>query len=198
MEPTSDINFVLPQGRIEDIWKFDCLSSGQLVIGRMEITNRSEPGDRTSPARFALTEPVCCHWRIQGEGAGVPFFVEGCNFQTKIFPKALVHCTKTKFSPETQKRHSFIAQNQNFPQKKHAFYATRKDVESYTQMPGKRILTGHSYTCILVSFDIVLFYFLFYYVSFTICKNTKYLKVCYRKIAKYTSSYITIASHVIY
>jgi hypothetical protein len=59
----------------------------------------------------------------------VPFFVEVCNFQTKIFPrnpeKALVHCTKSKM----------------FPRKKPAFFATRKDVKSYTQMPGKRILT---------------------------------------------------------
>jgi hypothetical protein len=40
-----------------------------------------------------------------------------------------------------QKRHSFIAQNQTiFPEKK-CFFATRKDVESYSQMPGKRIIS---------------------------------------------------------
>jgi hypothetical protein len=59
-------------------------------------------------------------------------FVEECNYQNKIFPrksarslhknkfspeKALLHCTILKFSPEI-----------------------RKDVEYYSQMPGKRIL----------------------------------------------------------
>jgi hypothetical protein len=40
----------------------------------------------------------------------------------------------------SQKSHSFIAQNQKFsPEKKPAFFATRKNVESYSQMPGKRI-----------------------------------------------------------
>jgi predicted ribosome quality control (RQC) complex YloA/Tae2 family protein len=44
--------------------------------------------------------------------------------------KALVHCTKPKFSPE---RHSLTAQNPKM-------FSRRKDVESYSQMPGKRIL----------------------------------------------------------
>jgi hypothetical protein len=66
-------------------------------------------------------------------------FVEECKFQTNNFP---------------QKRHSFIAQNQNFPHESHLFiaqnpkfshnkvifFANRKDVESYSQMPGKCIL----------------------------------------------------------
>jgi hypothetical protein len=39
--------------------------------------------------------------------------------------KCTVHCTKPKFSPE------------NIPE---AFFAIRKDVEFYSQMPGKRIL----------------------------------------------------------
>jgi hypothetical protein len=67
--------------------------------------------------------------------------------------KALVHCTRPKFSTEkahvhctrpkfSQKRHSFIAQNKNMSPEKKLFFATtcRKDVESYFQMPGKRIL----------------------------------------------------------
>jgi hypothetical protein len=47
--------------------------------------------------------------------------------------KALVHCTKQKFSAEKALQ-SLIAQNQK------CFFATRKDVESYSQMPGKCIL----------------------------------------------------------
>jgi hypothetical protein len=67
-------------------------------------------------------------------------FVDECNFQC-LSPVAR----------NTYKGHSFIAQNQNFPQKKalanctkpkifSRFFATRKDVESYSQMPGKRML----------------------------------------------------------
>jgi hypothetical protein len=48
------------------------------------------------------------------------------NFQTKIFPR--------------KGTHSFIAQNPIFSPEKKCFFATRKDVESYTQMPGKCIL----------------------------------------------------------
>jgi hypothetical protein len=72
-------------------------------------------------------------------------FVEECNFQcrslhkTKIFPRKGTRSShKTKNFP--QKRHSFIAQNQIFYPEKKCFFATRKDVESYSQMPGKRIL----------------------------------------------------------
>jgi hypothetical protein len=59
----------------------------------------------------------------------VPFFVEECNFQCLSLlletpKKALVHCTKPKI----------------FSRKKNAFFATRKDVETYSQMPGKCIL----------------------------------------------------------
>jgi hypothetical protein len=59
--------------------------------------------------------------------------------KTKIFPrKGTRSLHKTQFS---QKRHSFIAQNQKFsPEKTPCIFATRKDVESYSQMPGKRIL----------------------------------------------------------
>jgi hypothetical protein len=57
----------------------------------------------------------------------VPFFVEGCNFQTKILPRK-----------GTRSLHN----NKIFPRnpEKPCFFATRKDVESYTQMSGKRIL----------------------------------------------------------
>jgi hypothetical protein len=55
---------------------------------------------------------LCTPFRLK-----VPFFVEGCNFQTKIFPRK---GTRSLHKP--------------------CFFATRKDVESYTQMPGKRIL----------------------------------------------------------
>jgi hypothetical protein len=48
----------------------------------------------------------------------VPFFVEGCNFQTKIFPR---------------KGTRSLHKNNIFPR-------TGKDMESYAQMPGKRIL----------------------------------------------------------
>jgi hypothetical protein len=57
-------------------------------------------------------------------------------------PSGALFCRSVQFSNQNfpQKRHSFIAQNQNFPQKKNYFLATRKDVESYTQIPGKHIL----------------------------------------------------------
>jgi hypothetical protein len=65
-----------------------------------------------------------------GEGAGgahpsqpkVPFFVEECNFQTKIFLQALVHYTKTKFSPEKALVH--CTKPKIFPRKNPAFFAT--------------------------------------------------------------------------
>jgi hypothetical protein len=45
--------------------------------------------------------------------------------KTKISPeKALVYSTKPKI----------------FPRKENCFFATRKEVESYSQMPGKHIL----------------------------------------------------------
>jgi hypothetical protein len=90
------------------------------------------------------------HGRIQGEGAG------GAH---SLPAESALFCRRVQFSNHNfpQKRHSFIAQKQNFPQKpskalvhctkpnifprkKNAFFATRKDVESYTQMPGKCIL----------------------------------------------------------
>jgi hypothetical protein len=72
--------------------------------------------------------------RVQGVSTPfrpkVPFFVEECNFQT-------VHCPTPKFSPEKALVH--CTKPKIFPRKK-LFFATRKDVESYSQMPGKRIL----------------------------------------------------------
>jgi hypothetical protein len=52
--------------------------------------------------------------------------------------KALVHCTKPKLSPEKALVH--CTKPKNVSRKKNPFFATRKDVESYSQMPGKRIL----------------------------------------------------------
>jgi hypothetical protein len=90
------------------------------------------------------------HGRIQGRVQGV---------RTPLPTESALFCRRVQFSNQSfpQKRHSFIAQKQNFPQnprkgtrslhktknipqKKTCFFATRKDVESYTQMPGKRIL----------------------------------------------------------
>jgi hypothetical protein len=51
--------------------------------------------------------------------------------------KALVHCTKPKFSPEKALVHCI---KPKIFSRKNAFFATRKDMESYSQMPGKRIL----------------------------------------------------------
>jgi hypothetical protein len=53
----------------------------------------------------------CCIWQV--------FSLVGSTWSNK----ALVHCTKPKFSPE-----------------KKCFFATRKDMEFYSQMTGKRIL----------------------------------------------------------
>jgi hypothetical protein len=55
-------------------------------------------------------------------------------------------CRRVQFSMfvplllETLKRHSFIAQSHKFSPDKKCFFATRKDMESYSQIPGKRIL----------------------------------------------------------
>jgi hypothetical protein len=73
--------------------------------------------------------------------------------------ESALFCRRVLFSNQNfpQKRHSFIAQKPNFPQKIRSlvhctkpkffprkkpscFFATRKDMESYIQMPGKRIL----------------------------------------------------------
>jgi hypothetical protein len=60
-------------------------------------------------------------------------------FSNQNFPHGTRSLHKNKISPETQKRHSFIAQNQKFsPEKTLLFCNYSKDVESYTQMPGKR------------------------------------------------------------
>jgi hypothetical protein len=61
------------------------------------------------------------------------------NLLLKTPKKALVHCTKPKFPPEKALVH--CTKPNIFSRKKNAFfYATRKDVEYYSQMPGKRIL----------------------------------------------------------
>jgi hypothetical protein len=52
--------------------------------------------------------------------------------------KALVHCTKPKFSPE--KVLVYCTNPKIYSRKKQLFLATRKDMESYSQIPGKRIL----------------------------------------------------------
>jgi hypothetical protein len=70
--------------------------------------------------------------------AASALFVEECNFQ------CLALCSPEKpFIAQNknfpQKRHSFIAQNQTFSAEKNVFFATRKDMESYSQMRGKRI-----------------------------------------------------------
>jgi hypothetical protein len=75
------------------------------------------------------------HWGRRASRENAPFpaksalFIDGCNFQC-VSPCSSKHL----------KRHSFIAQNQKFFPDKKWFFATRKDVESYSQMPGKRIL----------------------------------------------------------
>jgi hypothetical protein len=48
--------------------------------------------------------------------------------------KALVHCTKPKCFAKKA-----VVKPNIFSRKKILFFATRKDVESYSQMPGKRI-----------------------------------------------------------
>jgi hypothetical protein len=51
--------------------------------------------------------------------------------------KALVHCTKPKFSPENALLVHCTKPMNIFSRKQNAFFATRKDVQSYSQMPGK-------------------------------------------------------------
>jgi hypothetical protein len=70
----------------------------------------------------------------------------------EISKKALVHCTKQKFSPEkalvhytkqklsSEKALVHCTKPKQFSPDKKCFFATRKDVESYSQMPGKPIL----------------------------------------------------------
>jgi hypothetical protein len=72
------------------------------------------------------------------------FCREECNFQTKICLRKGTRSLalhKTKIFP--RKGTCSSHKTKNFPQKKNAFLATRKDVESYTQMPGKRILVRY-------------------------------------------------------
>jgi hypothetical protein len=67
-------------------------------------------------------------------------FCRSVQFSNQNFPqKTHLFIAQNKNFP--QKRHSFIAQNKKFsPEKKMLFFATRNDVESYSQMPEKRIL----------------------------------------------------------
>jgi hypothetical protein len=79
--------------------------------------------------------------RVQGVRSpfrpNVPFFVEECNFQTKLFRrKGTRSLHKTKMFPRKGTRS--LHKTKIFLQKK-SFFATRKNVESYSQMPGKRI-----------------------------------------------------------
>jgi hypothetical protein len=84
---------------------------------------------------------VYLHGRIWGvQGVRTPLPAESALFpaESALFPaESALFC---RIFPRKGTR-SFIAQNQKFsPEKKYAFLATSKDVESYSQMPGKRIL----------------------------------------------------------